>query len=138
MKKIYIYLGIVMDEHLTFKNHMDTVKLKLHPTNGLLAKLRHYVNPILLRTIYYAMFESHLWYGCQLWGQTQTQVLQIIEKIQNKALRITNFKNPWEPHSVHPPPLSAVGSWTSYQIFKKRRFDRTSTLRGGFLEKRWR
>ena len=60
MKKIYIYLGIVMDEHLTFKNHMDTVKLKLHPTNGLLAKLRHYVNPILLRTIYYAMFESHL------------------------------------------------------------------------------
>ena len=60
---------------------MDTVKPKLHPTNGLLAKLRHYVNPILLRTIYYAMFESHLWYGHQLWGQTQTQVSQIIEKI---------------------------------------------------------
>ena len=45
------YLGMVMDEHLTFKNHMDTVKLKLNRANGLLAKLRHYVNPILLRTI---------------------------------------------------------------------------------------
>ena len=32
-----------------------------------------------------------------LWGQTQTQVLENIEKIQNKALRIINFKNPWEP-----------------------------------------
>ena len=57
---------MVMDEHLTFKNHMDTVKLKLNRANGLLAKLRHYVNPILLRTIYYAIFESHLQYGCQL------------------------------------------------------------------------
>ena len=30
-------------------------------------------------------------------GQTQTQVLQNIEKIQNKAVRIKNFKNQWEP-----------------------------------------
>ena len=29
-------------------------------------------------------------------GQTQTQVLQNIEKVQNKALRILNFKNPWD------------------------------------------
>ena len=30
---------MIMDEHLTFKNHMmDTVKLKLNRTNGLLAK----------------------------------------------------------------------------------------------------
>ena len=74
------YLGMVMDEHLTFRNHMDTVKLKLNRANGLLVELRHYVNPILLRTIYYAIFESHLWYGYQLWSQTQTKVLQNIEK----------------------------------------------------------
>ena len=29
------YLGMIMDEHLTFKNHMDTVKLKLNRANGL-------------------------------------------------------------------------------------------------------
>ena len=52
------------------------------------------MNPTLLRTIYYAIFEPYLRYGCQLWGQAQTQVLQNIEKIQNKALRILNFKNP--------------------------------------------
>ena len=90
------YLGMIMDEHLTFKNHMDTVKLKLNRANGLLAKLRHYVNLKLLRTIYYAIFEHHLRYGCQLLGQAQTQVLRNMEKIQNKTLRILNFKNPWE------------------------------------------
>ena len=46
------YLGMIMDEHLTFKNLMDTVTLKLNRANGLLATLRHYVNPTLLRTIY--------------------------------------------------------------------------------------
>ena len=42
---------IFRDDHLTFKNHMDTVKLKLNQANGLLAKFRHHINPILLRTI---------------------------------------------------------------------------------------
>ena len=60
------YLGMIMDEHLTFKNHMDTVKLKVKKANGLLAKLKHYVNPTLLRTIYYVIFEPHLRYGRQL------------------------------------------------------------------------
>ena len=36
MKEIK-YLGMIMDEHLTFKNRMDTVKLKLNRANGLLA-----------------------------------------------------------------------------------------------------
>ena len=54
------------------------------------------MNPTFLRTIYYANFEPHLRYECQLRGQAQTQVLQNIEKIQNKSLRILNFKTPWE------------------------------------------
>ena len=72
------------------------MKLKINRANDLLAKLKHYVNSKVLRTLYHAKFEPHLRYGCQLWGQTQTQVLQNIEKIQNKSLRILNFKNPWE------------------------------------------
>ena len=74
---------------------MDTVKLKLNRANGLLAKLRHYLSSKLLRLIYYAIFEPHLRYRCQLWGQAQTDVLQNIEKIQNKALRILNLKTHW-------------------------------------------
>ena len=60
------YLGMVMDEHMTFENYVDTVKLKRNRENGLLATLRHYIIPILLRTIYYAIFTSHLRYRFQL------------------------------------------------------------------------
>ena len=87
---------MILDKHLTFENHMGSVKLKLNRANGLLAKLSHYVNPALLRTINYAIFEPQLRYGCQLWGQAQTQVLQNIEK-KTKENKVLTFKNPWEP-----------------------------------------
>ena len=57
-----------MDGNLPFKNHMDTVKLKLNRENGLLAKFRYYINPKLLRTIRYAIYEFYLQYEYQLWG----------------------------------------------------------------------
>ena len=37
------------------KSHMNTVKLELNRANGLLTKLRHYINPILQETIYYVL-----------------------------------------------------------------------------------
>ena len=37
------------------KSHMNTVKLKLNRANGLLTKLRHYINPKLPETIYYVL-----------------------------------------------------------------------------------
>ena len=38
------------------------------------------------------MFHSHLIYSCQIWGQNNT-ILRKLEPLQNKALRIINFKN---------------------------------------------
>ena len=81
---------MIMDEHLTFKIYMWTLKLKLNKANGLLAKLRHYdyVNLPLLRTIYYSTMP--------FFNPTCNIILKNTEKIQNKVLRILNFKNPWD------------------------------------------
>ena len=38
------------------------------------------------------MFHSHLIYSCQIWDQNNT-ILRKVELLQNKALRIINFKN---------------------------------------------
>ena len=85
------YLGLLLDENLNFKSHIDSLKTKLRRANCLLSKIRHYVRKDLLRTIYYALFDSHLRYGCQIWGQCQTQSLHNLEVLQNKALRILKF-----------------------------------------------
>ena len=68
------YLGIIFDENLTFKNHLGNLKFKLNRANCLLAKIRYYIKPLLLRTSYYAIFESHLRYGCQILSQTKSSV----------------------------------------------------------------
>ena len=58
-----------------------------------LAKI-YCVDSKLLKTIYFAIFESHHQYGCQLLGAdpAQTQVMNNIEKIQNKALQKITLK----------------------------------------------
>ena len=91
------YLGLLLDENLNFiKSHVHLLKTKLRWVNCLLSKIRYYVNKDLLSTIYYALFDSHLWYGCQIWGQCQTQSLQNLEILQNKALCKLNFRGPRE------------------------------------------
>ena len=58
----------------------------------MLSKVRHYVPITELRSIYHAIFSSHMKYGCQIWGQ-DTTVTQSISKLQDSAIRIINFSN---------------------------------------------
>ena len=59
------YLALILDEHLAFKYHLKN----LNRANCLLSKTRYYAKFPLLQTIYCALFNSHLSYGCQIWGQ---------------------------------------------------------------------
>ena len=54
------------------------------------------VSKNLLRTIYFAIFDSHLRYGCQIWGQKDSQEFKSSTTVQNKGLRILNSKGPLE------------------------------------------
>ena len=81
----------MLDECLTWSSHISMLKAKLGRANGLLAKLRHCTSCKLLTTIYNALFELHIRYGCQIWGQTSNQHRSDIVKLQKKAVRIINF-----------------------------------------------
>ena len=84
------YLGLIMDEHLTFKPHISTLNAKLKRANNLLSISRHYLSANLLKQTYYAQFHSHLSYGCQIWG-SDTANTSKISILQNKAIRIMSF-----------------------------------------------
>ena len=34
---------------------------------------------------YYAFFDSHMRYACQIWGQIQSKIFDMIQHAQNKA-----------------------------------------------------
>ena len=93
LSKSVKYLGITIQDDLYWNLHLSQLTKKLNRSIGLLSKIRHYVPKYLLRTIYYAIFNSHLIYGCEIWGQDQNNTLfRNLIKLQEKALKIINFK----------------------------------------------
>ena len=82
------YLGVLVDQHLTWKHQISGVAKKISRGVGILAKLRNSVNFDILVNIYYCLVYSHLFYGVQAWGsacRTETEKLSILQK---KAVRI--------------------------------------------------
>ena len=85
------YVGIHLDETLNGTFHCGTLMKKLKRANGMLCKARHFITNDDLKTLYFAIFSSHLIYGCQIWGQVTSVFNQKISKLQNRALRIISF-----------------------------------------------
>ena len=86
------YLGLHLKDTLEWDNHLKVIIKKLQRAIGILSKIRHYVPKWLLRTIYFSLFNSHLIYGCEIWGQRETGLFRNIQDLQDKAIRIINFK----------------------------------------------
>ena len=85
------YLGVYLDEHLNGRFHCQDLIKKLKRANGMLCKARHYIKLNDLKTLYYAIFSSHLIYGCQIWGQSINTFNQKVFNLQKRALRIISF-----------------------------------------------
>ena len=85
------YLGIFIDENLSWKYHINQLSTKLSRANGMLSKIRHFATPSLLKSIYHAIFASHMRYGCIVWGQNGSPLRSKICNLQNKALRLMCF-----------------------------------------------
>lgn len=83
------YLGIHLDEHLTWDKHINELSGKLRRANGALSKLRHLMPRQIILNTYFAIFHSHLKYGCQVWGQSYG--VNRIFLLQKAALRIISF-----------------------------------------------
>ena len=66
--KEYKYLGVIIDDKLTWKSHIQLICEKIGKTCGALAKLRHCVNSSTLKSVYYALVFSHLQYCNKVWG----------------------------------------------------------------------
>ena len=64
------YLGVYLDETLSGDHHCKELSKILSRANGMLSKARHYA-PEELKSMYHALFSSHLTYGLQVWGQTK-------------------------------------------------------------------
>ena len=90
------YLGIVIDHHLSWHDHIDYVCDKVSRS-----KVKRYLGKHFLISIYYSQVYSHLIYGCSLWGYNYDCPLSQLIRLQNKAVRIMNdtpLRDPITPY----------------------------------------
>ena len=81
--KIFILLGIVMNEKLDWKPHINRIAIKISKSVGILNKLKNFIPPKIRLIIYHSLIASHFNYGILVWG-FQCQNLFILQK---KAVR---------------------------------------------------
>ena len=83
------YLGVIVDENVNWKKHLNDTSHKLIQGNVILCKIRNYVNKATLRTLF-CNFHSYINYVPIAPGNTN-HVQQRISLLQRKALRIMHF-----------------------------------------------
>ena len=86
------YLGVYLDETLSGEQHCIQLTKKLARANGMLAKARHFA-PTELKSMYHALFSSHIKYGSQVWGQANDTSVNKVFLLQKAALRIITFSD---------------------------------------------
>ena len=86
------YLGIQIDKRLTWKQQINHVASKLNKANAMSSKLRHVLDIKTLRSVYYAISESHLCYASLVWRQNTNSVKRFY-LLQKQSLRIMFFQS---------------------------------------------
>ena len=81
---------------MSWHHYINVLVVKLNRTNPHLFKIRNYINQKILRSIYFAIFDSHLNYVNLILVQNSNAIQRIII-IHKKAIRIISF----QPRNFH-------------------------------------
>jgi len=116
------YLGVLIDSHLTFKQHINEVKKKIARAVGILYKLRPFVTTTIMKSVYYAIAYPFLLYGIIVWGSSSNSLLSSIHLQQKKIVRILSYNDTViniHGARAHSPPLFyQLKLLTIFDIFK--------------------
>ena len=85
------YLGILLDNNLSWKAHIDYISLKISKTIGILSRLKYYLPLTILLNVYRTLIYPYLTYGLVVWGQAAQKYLNKTLILQKRVLRIMNF-----------------------------------------------
>ena len=82
------FLGVIIDQNLTFYKHIQYLKGKISRAMGILYKCRKYLNQSTLLTLYNAFIHPYFNYCIPAWGNTFPTYLQPLITLQKRAVRI--------------------------------------------------
>ena len=82
------YLGITLDQNLTWESHINELCKKVAPKIELLRRLKYKLPIDQLKTVYQSIVQPHFDYAITVWGYAANVHVQKIQRLQNRAARI--------------------------------------------------
>ena len=83
------YLGIIVDDTLTWEEHIEYISVKLKSGIGILKVTGKFLKRESLILIYRTLIEPYLRYCSTVWGQCNETQKEKLQALQNKAARTT-------------------------------------------------
>ena len=91
------FLGVTLDENLTWISHTDKVATKFYKYSGIINKLKNYLPPHILKALYNRLVQPHLNYAILVWGYKCNRLV----KLQKRLVRIITRSK----YNAHTDPL---------------------------------
>ena len=87
------FLGVLLDENLSWKYHLSQLSKKLARTCGMLFKIRHFLHVDVMICLYNSLFSSFLQYGIVAWGLMYNVHIKPIHLLQKRVVRAIAFEH---------------------------------------------
>ena len=82
------FLGMWLDQHLSWNKHIEILILKLTRNLNLLKLSRNLMTTDTKKLIYHSHIGSHIQYGLLLWGNgSQKYLIERVQKLQDKCIK---------------------------------------------------
>jgi len=85
------FLGIIIDDKLSFRPHTVELCKKLSRSVGILNRISGLIPPTAKMNIYYSLIYSRISYGIVAWGKSSVGNARHIERLLHKARKIVLF-----------------------------------------------
>lgn len=87
------YLGLIIDQNLTWTDHIRFISSKVSAVIGIITKLRHSLPRHILLNIYHSFINCHFQYLILIWGASYRTHLHKLQTLQNSVLKYIYFKD---------------------------------------------
>ena len=95
-KRVTKYLGVLIDDKLLWKDHIQTINTKLRKGIGILSSIKDFVTRSTLKSLYYSFIHPFIDYNILNWSSTYPSNLDCLKVSTKKAVRTILSKNKQE------------------------------------------
>lgn len=92
------FLGVFIDDKLSWNVHIKHVCLKLRKSLGIIRKVSGILDTLTLINLYYTMFFPYLYYCHLVWGKSSNFLLDRVLRLQKRAIRVICGTH-WQAHT---------------------------------------